>query len=192
MPDIQFDERLNQLESDLLAVPPRISAYSELPCALFRYDPGEEWQVRKELHKLATRLGNQGKRVEMVSLAEFVWRAIDEAEGMDPVVQLEIAEGWEAAQRQVNVYLSDADFPNLPNSIADRLAELQPDADLVFLWRAASLAPGMYLLSKLLDELTGRFSIPAVLFYPGIDEGGLRFMGLRDRETNANYRVKVY
>ena len=192
MPDTPFEERLEQLQSDLVAVPLRISAYSELPCALFRYDPGDEWQLRRELPKLATRMGNLGKRVEMVSLAEFVWKAIDDAEGMEPVVQLEIAEGWEAAQRQVNVYLSDADFPNLPNSIADRLAELKLDADLVFLWRAASLAPGMYLLSKLLDELTGRLSIPAVLFYPGIDEGGLRFMGLKDRETTANYRVKVY
>ena len=159
---------------------------------MFRYDPGEEWQLRWELQKLATRLGNLGKRVEMVSLAEFVWKAIDEAEGMEPVVQLEIMEGWEAAQRQVNVYLSDAEFPNLPNSVAARLAELQSDADLVFLWRAGSLAPGMYLLSKLLDELKGRLSIPTVLFYPGVDEGGLRFMGLRDRETTANYRVKVY
>ena len=112
MPDTPFEERLNQLESDLLAVPPRISAYSELPCALFRYDPGDEWHLRRELQKLATRLGNQGKRVEMVSLAKFVWRAIDESEGMDPVVELEVIEGWEAAQRQVNVYLSDTDFQN--------------------------------------------------------------------------------
>ena len=65
MPDTPFEERLNQLESDLLAVPPRISAYSELPCALFRYDPGEEWQLRSELQKLATRLANcEVKRAE--------------------------------------------------------------------------------------------------------------------------------
>jgi len=188
-----LDERLRQLESDLLARPPRISAYSELPCALFRYDPDAEWEFRRELQKLVTRLGNGGRRVQMVSLADFVWRAIEEAEGLSPIVQLEVSEGWDAAQRQVNVYLSDPDFLCLPRALADHLAQSESRADLAFLWRATALSPGMYFLSKLLDELKGRLSIPTILFYPGVfDEHGLRFMGLRDRETTMNYRVKVY
>ena len=188
-----LDERLKQLESDLEANPPRISSYSELPCALFRYDPQVEWELRRELRKLATRLGNRGKSVQMVSLAGFVWKAIDDAEGLDPIVQLETSEGWEAAQRQVNVYLSDPDFLYFPRAIADRLTELESTTDLVFLWRAAALSPGIYFLSKLLDELKGRLAIPTVLFYPGVfDDQGLRFMGLLDRETTTNYRVKIY
>lgn len=188
-----LEERLRQLESDLLADPPRISAYSELPCALFRYDPDAEWELRRELRKLTTRLENRGKRIQMLSLADFVWRAIEEAEGLDPVVHLEASEGWEAAQRQVNVYLSDPDFLSLPGAIADRLREMEGSAEFVFLCRAAALAPGMYLLSKLLDELKGRLAIPSVLFYPGsFDEHGLRFMGIRDRETTTHYRVKIY
>ncbi|HLC40740.1 MAG TPA: DUF1788 domain-containing protein, partial [Methylomirabilota bacterium] len=62
-------ERLQQLESDLLADPPRISAYSELPCALFRYDPDEEWAFRRELQKLATRIGNHGLTVRLLPLS---------------------------------------------------------------------------------------------------------------------------
>ena len=68
------------------------------------------------------------------------------------------------------------------------MIELKP----IRLTEGLHLRRGGYLLSKLLDELTGRLSIPTVLLYPGVDEGGLRFMGLRDRETTANYRVKVY
>jgi len=193
MEAIVLEERLRQLESDLLADPPRISSCSELPCALFRYDPDAEWEFRRELRKLGTRLENSGKRVQTLSFADFVWKAIKEAEGLDPVVQLEASEGWEAAQRQVNVYLSDPGFPNLPTAIADRLRQLEGSADVAFLWRAAALSPGMYLLSKLLDELKGRFALPAVLFYPGIfDEHGLRFMGIRNRETTTHYRVKIY
>lgn len=189
----QLDERLRQLESDLVAEPPRISAYSELPCALFRYDPAAEWGFRRELHKLVTRLENRGHKVHMVSLAEFVWRAVDEVEGLDPIVQLEKTQGWEATQRQINVYLSDPDFLCLPRAIADRVAGLKPTVDIVFLWRAAALSPGIYLLSKLLDELKGHLAVPTVLFFPGIfDEHGLRFMGLTDRETAMNYRVKIY
>ena len=192
MQNSQFEDRLNQLESDLLMDPPRISAYSGLPCALFRYEPAAEWRSRQEMNKLATRLGNGGKKVELVSMAQFLWKAIDEAEGLDPVVELETQEGWTAAQQQVNVYLSDPEFSNLPKLIASHLAQLK-GADLVFLWRAGALAPGMYYISKLLDELRDRLPMPVVLFYPGVlDEQGLSFMGLRDRETTANYRVKIY
>jgi hypothetical protein len=125
-------------------------------------------------------------------MAQFLWKAIDEAEGIDPVIELETQEGWTAAQQQVNVYLSDPDFSNLPKLIASHLAQLT-GADLVFLWRAGALAPGMYYISKLLDELRDRLPMPVVLFYPGVlDDQGLSFMGLRDRETTANYRVKIY
>lgn len=193
MQSTRLDERLRQLESDLLADPPRISAYSELPCALFRYDPTSEWQLRREVQKLATRLENRGRKVHMLSLAEFVWRAVDEVEGLDPIVQLEKTQGWEATQRQINVYLADPDFLCLPDGIAERVRGLNSATDVVFLWRAGVLSPGIYLLSKLLDELKGRLAVSTVLFYPGIfDEHGLRFMGLTDRETTTNYRVKIY
>ena len=187
-------ERLEQLESDLLADPPRISAYSELPCALFRYDPDEEWALRRELQKLATRIGNHGRTVRLVPLSELVWEAIEGAEGLEPVVELEAASGWEAAQEQVNIYLSDQDFSHLPSVLARHIDRLEPTPDCVFLWRAAALSPGFYLVSKLLDELKGLLRAPTILFYPGTLKGqdGLRFMGLSDRETMANYRVKIY
>src|SRR5207245_6681834 len=105
---------MQQLESDLLAHPPRISAYSDLPCALFRYDPGDEWAFRRELQKLATRIGNHGLTVRLLPLSELVWEAIESAEGLEPVVELEASRGWEAAQAQVNIYLSDTDFAYLP------------------------------------------------------------------------------
>jgi hypothetical protein len=34
------------LESDLVAEPPRINVYHDLPFAIMRYDPTEEWQIR--------------------------------------------------------------------------------------------------------------------------------------------------
>ena len=38
-------ERIELLESDLKAVPPRISVYHDLPFAILRYDPGDEWEL---------------------------------------------------------------------------------------------------------------------------------------------------
>jgi hypothetical protein len=49
-------------------------------------------------------------------------------------------------------------------------------------------------MSSLLDKMQGKTKVPTVLFYPGTLEGttGLHFMGLRNRETTGNYRVKIY
>ena len=57
------------------------------------------------------------------------------------------------------------------------------------------MAPAIYHMSKLLDEMHGRTMITTILFYPGtLKEGntGLLFMDLKDREVQGNYRVKIY
>jgi hypothetical protein len=51
------------LESDLKAVPPRINVYHDLPFAIMRYDPTDEWELRREIKLLATRLEAVGKEV---------------------------------------------------------------------------------------------------------------------------------
>src|SRR5271165_6398376 len=82
-------ERIELLESDLKAVPPRISVYHDLPFAILRYDPNDEWELRREVKLLATRLEAAGKEVHQIPMSEFLWRAIDETEGMEEVVELE-------------------------------------------------------------------------------------------------------
>ena len=56
------------------------------------------------------------------------------------------------------------------------------------------MAPGIYHMSKLLDEMQGKTKVTTILFYPGSIEGttGLRFMDLKDRDALGNYRVKIY
>jgi hypothetical protein len=56
-------DRIAPLESDLKAVPPRISVYHDLPFAIMRYDPTDEWELRREIKLLATRLEAVGKEV---------------------------------------------------------------------------------------------------------------------------------
>ena len=57
-----------------------------------------------------------------------------------------------------------------------------------------SLAPAVYHISKLLDELQGRTRVPTVLFYPGepVGTNSLRFMGLTSLHSPPSYRVKIY
>ena len=42
----------------------RISAYHDMPYALFRYEPEEEFELRKQITLLETRLTQKGKRVK--------------------------------------------------------------------------------------------------------------------------------
>ena len=56
-----------------------------LPFAILVYDPAEEWGLRRQARKLGTRLENKGRQVEIVSLAELLWKAIDDSEGLDVV-----------------------------------------------------------------------------------------------------------
>ena len=185
-------QRLELLEEDLKADPPRISAYHDLPFAILRYDPGEEWTLRREARLMATRLEDGGRKVSIIPMSNFLWKAIDESEGIDPVVDLEKERGFVAAQEQVTTYLSDRDWCPLARLVAEHLERLS--TGIAFLTRAAAMAPGIYHLSKLLDEMQGKTRVTTILFYPGSIEGttGLRFMALKDRDALGNYRVKIY
>lgn len=187
-------DRIKPLEADLTAVPSRVSVYHDLPFAVFRYDPAAEWELRRQARLLATRLGEAGRRVTFVSMADLMWEAVAQTEGLDAVFELERERGFEAAQEQVTVYLSDRDWRPLPDLLVDRLKSLDPATDVAFLTRAAAMAPAVYHMSKLLDEMQGRTRVTTVLFYPGSLEGttGLRYMDLKDREALGNYRVKIY
>jgi hypothetical protein len=54
----------------------RISAYHDMPYALFRYEPDEEFDLRKQVTLLETRLTQKGKRVKRISLAECLNEAM--------------------------------------------------------------------------------------------------------------------
>jgi hypothetical protein len=188
-------DRIELLEDDLKAMPSRISVYHDLPFAILRYDPTEEWDLRREVRLLATRLEDTtGKAVHLISMSEFLWEAIDGTEGLDEVVKLERSRGYPAAQEQVTTYLSDRDWMPLAKLLQDRLKKLDLAKDIAFLTRVAAMAPGIYHMSKLLDQMQGRTKVTTILFYPGSIEGttGLRFMDLKDRDALGNYRVKIY
>ena len=191
---MSLKERVDLLENDLKAVPMRISVYGDLPFAILRYDPEEEWELRRLARLLATKLHNHSKEVQTISLADLLWEAVEQTEGLDAIAELEKQRGFEAAQEQVTTYLSDEDWRPLPDALPERMRSLDPARHVVFLTRAGVMAPAIYHMSKLLDEMQGRTRVPTVLFYPGSLEGttGLRFMSLKDREALGNYRVKIY
>ncbi len=187
-------ERIELLENDLKAVPQRISVYHDLPFAILRYEPQEEWQLRREVRLMATRLEKAGRAVHTISMAALLWQAIADSEGLEAVVELERERGYIEAQEQITTYLSDQDWRTLADLLAERLAGYDPDKTIAFLTRVAAMAPGIYHMSKLLDQMQGKTQVTTIMFYPGSLEGttGLRFMDLKEREVLGNYRVKIY
>lgn len=189
-----LNSRIELLENDLKANPPRISVYHDLPFAIFRYDPEEEWTLRREVRLLSTRLEETGRKTSIVHMADLLWKAIQDSEGIDAIVELEKDRGYLAAQEQVTTYLSDRDWRPLAGLLTEKLNVLEQSTEIVFLLRTAAMAPGIYHMSKLLDQMQGKTTFKTVLFYPGSIEGttGLRFMELKDRDAFGNYRVKIY
>jgi len=193
-------DTIAHLESDLKSTPIRISVYHDLPFAIMRYDPTDEWELRREIKLLATRLEAVGKEVHFIPMSELLWSALervhqkDNDEGLEAVITLEKDEGYEVAQRQMTTYLSSDLWVPLWNLLSERLTPIDPENSLVFLTRVAAMAPGIFHVSSLLDKMHGKTRIPTILFYPGSIEGttGLRFMDIKDRDALGNYRVKIY
>src|ERR1039458_4936103 len=105
-------DNIGPLESDLNAMPPRINVYHDLPFAIMRYGPTDEWELRREIKLLATRLEAVGKEVHIISMSELLWSALekvrqkDDDEGLEAVIELEKERGYVEAQQQVATYLS--------------------------------------------------------------------------------------
>ena len=192
MPD--WKERLTKQLEPVLAQPdPRqqLSAYHDMPYAIFRYPPEEEFGVRQQVALLRTRLEQIGKRVTVISLVQCLAEAL-EAEGMGTpaLVDAETTVGLDATVETVFQILSE--YQPLDGLVARRIPpDADPLRDVVLIVRAGALFP-MYRTSALLEQLKGQVQVPAVLFYPGELDGaaGLRFMGVLDAEHN--YRPKIF
>ena len=189
-----WNQRLTKgLEPILLSADPRpeLSAYHNMPYAVFRYPPKDEFALRTAVTLLTTRLEHAGKRVTRVSLATCLATAM-EREGLTRK-RVERAEKQTGTHKMVDtVHQVLSERQPLDELVAEQIpADADPLKDVVFINRAGALFP-FYRTSSLLEQLKGKVLVPAVLFYPGELDGaaGLRFMGVLDAEHN--YRPKIF
>jgi hypothetical protein len=188
-----LEHRLKQTLEPLLELPDprqRISAYHDMPYALFRYDPEDEFELRKQVTLLETRLSQKGKRVRRISLAECLDEAMRSQRSLEEWFNAERELGVEAIVETVHSVLSE--YSPLVDLVASRMPEdADPLRDIVFILRTGALFP-VYRTFSLLEQIKGRVHVPTVLFYPGDLDGaaGLRFMGVLDAEHN--YRPKIF
>jgi len=188
-----LDHRIKNVLEPMLELPePRdqISAYHDMPYALFRYDPEEEFELRKQVTLLETRLTQKGKHIKRISLAECLDEAMRSQRPLEEWFAAEREQGVETIVDTAHSVLSE--YTTLVELVASRMPE-DPDPlrDLVFILRTGALFP-VYRTFSLLEQLKGRVNVPTILFYPGDLDGaaGLSFMGVLDAEHN--YRPKIF
>ncbi len=168
----------------------KLSAYHDMPYALFRYDPEDEFELRKQVTLLETRLTQKGKRIKRISLADCLDEAMRSQRSLQEWFDAERDQGVETIVETVHSVLSE--YAPLVDLVEARLpTDPDPLRDIVFLTRAGSLFP-VYRCHTLLEQMHGRLTVPAVLFYPGTLDGavGLKFMGVID--ADPNYRPKIF
>lgn len=171
---------------------PKISAYHDMPYAIFRYDPDDEFLLRQQVTMLETRLSQQGKRIRRISLAVLLERAmVLSGRTLAEWFDIERQMGTELVIDTVHSVLAEGEI-TLVDLVASQLPDDgDPRYDVVFILRTGALFP-VYRTFSLLEQLKGRVIVPTVLFYPGDLEGaaGLRFMGVLEAEHN--YRPKIF
>jgi hypothetical protein len=186
-------ERLKARLEPILESPdprPAISAYHDMPFAIFHYPPADEFALRGELSLMRTRLEQRGKQVTTISLAERLRAALDEVFPLEEQVESERSVGIEKVIETVHETLSRS--RPLDQLVVAALPGLfDPARDLCFIIRVGALFP-FYRTFSLLEQLKGKVMVPTILFYPGEVDGpaGLRFMGILDAEHN--YRPKIF
>lgn len=188
-----LNQRLRRDLEPVLELPdPRqkISSYHDMPYAIFRYDPAEEFDLRKEVTMLETRLSQKGKQIRRISLAVCLETAMISQRPLEEWFAAERDHGVDTVVETIHAVLSQG-APLVELVAAQMPTDPDPLRDLVFILRAGALFP-VYRTFSLLEQLKGRVEVPTVLFYPGDLDGaaGLRFMGVLDAEHN--YRPKIF
>ncbi|MEP6601778.1 MAG: BREX protein BrxB domain-containing protein [Nitrospirota bacterium] len=158
--------------------------------ALFRYEPEQEYPLRREVTMLATRLTQKGKRVTRISLADCLLQAMTSQRPLEDWYEAERSGTVEETVQTITNILEE--YAPLVDLVAAQMpVDPDPKTDIVLISRTGALFP-VYRTFSLLEQLKGRVLVPTILFYPGDLDGasGLRFMGVLDAEHN--YRPKIF
>ena len=119
----------------------KISAYHDMPYAIFHYDPEQELPLRREVSSLQTRLENKGKRITRISLAECLDVALRSEATLEEWFENERTFGAEKAIEDVHKLLAD----RVP--LVDLVAGRMPKTPIRERTSSSSSGPGRCSLS---------------------------------------------
>jgi hypothetical protein len=177
--DEAFDELLKKIRhTDTL------NAAKSDPIFYFVYPPELMLDLKKHLQPWTTKIEETGLKVERISLADILWKTVDESGRWDIWLGLEA----EADADQVNEAVRDV--LRQGNALVERVTEAitsTPDGTVVLLTEAELLHP--YFRTRTIESyLHDKVKTPTVIFYPGRRSGqyGLHFLDFYP--VDGNYR----
>ena len=171
----------------------RMNAAQTDPFYHFVHAADDTARLMENIRRWKTALQNEDNwNVRVVSLAEVMWRTIDEAGRWDEWLELEGDEKPAAIYKAVADTLAtkvNLGQQGLGRAILDVVGDRTPNR-LVLLTDASLLHP--FFRVRWIEELVhDRVFAPTVLFYPGTrtSEFGLRFLGFY--KEDPNYRSSI-
>jgi len=187
--------RIEQLESVLRSSEP-LGPATDIPFAIFVYEPSRELELRKEVELLSTRLKNAGHPVHVVDLGKIMWDCVRAHPG-GPDGLVEVEKGGAdlddvlAEARTLLIGPRQDRVGPLERRVIEELSELDESDGIGLLVQAGALFP-IYRTSALLERMIGVLQVRTVLFYPGLVRGAseLSFMGVC--EPSPNYRPRIF
>lgn len=177
--DETFQELLTKLRQ-----PDALNPAKSDPFFYFVHDPGETLVVKQKLPVWTAQLKNEGWTVERVSLADLLWKIVDDSGRWDEWLALESDADPAALNEAVRDVLRTKNA--LVEAIARHVSEPR-ERTIVFVTETAALHP--YFRTRALESgLHDRVKVPTVIFYPGRRSGqyGLYFLGFYP--VDGNYR----
>lgn len=181
-----LDNAFNEL-LDKISDPDALDPAKSDPVFYFVYPPDLMLDLKKRLPRWTSRIREAGFEVRRVSIADVMWKLVDDSERWDEWIELEA----EADIEMLRDALSDVLRQNnaLLNSIAAEV-ESTSGKEVVLITEIELLHP--FTRTKIIgDYLHDKAKVPTVFLYPGTLSGqsSLKFLGFHS--PDPGYRSAI-
>jgi hypothetical protein len=177
--DATFDELKERLEN-----PDTLNPAKADPVFYFVHAPEQTLELKNKIPLWTAMFRKVGRDVVTVSLADLVWKIIDESGRWDDWLENESEYDTSEVNESIRDVLRGTN--GLVETVANYVTKEIPNR-LLFLTDAGLVHP-YFRLRSLESGLHDRVKIPTVIFYPGRRSGqyGLHFLGFYS--VDGNYR----
>lgn len=154
------------------------------PIFYFVFPPDEMLELKKRIPRWTTKLSETGFKVHRISLADALWRLVDESGRWNDWLDLEP----DAETEDINKAVSDVLTHNNALVMEIENAVRQASADTVILLTETELLHPYFRTRSIESWLHDKVQSPTVIFYPGRRAGqyGLHFLNFYT--VDGNYR----
>lgn len=188
-----LESRLHILREAIIGGAAHLSAFREMPFAIFVHEPAQEFALRGRLQLLFADLKREGLEPTHLSLAALARESVERAQaqdgGWERIYEGERRRGNCKSAVQTVRYALQQGAP-LADLLVERLAEADPERTVTFLGRIGALYPA-YRAHALLAALAGRIKVPVVLLFPGRRgaDGGVEFLEGLPSDASSYARI---